>query len=153
MTEKLEQTEDKKELIRRAYKSFRGLNTTYKVSLISYFAGIGITVGSIIGTVTREIPPEVREYNILGNELSYPSPSKTITTDNLLNDRYMDSLRTALKNIKAKRDSLESLASFNKAKKDSERLSNILWYSGLGGIGVMAISIPSIRIAKQRKKK
>ena len=103
----------------------------------------------------REIPPEVREYNLLRNELSYPSSDKTITIENLLSDRYMDSLKTSVKNIKAKMDSLESLSSFNKLKEESEKSGSFLFNIGMSGAGVMVISLPFLwrGMRKQRKIK
>jgi len=151
MTETIEQTQEKKGFIRRGYEGFKGLNKTLKIGTIGYFIGFGIVIGSITSKVIREIPLELREYNRLENELS-PLSNKNVTFQDLLNDKYVDSLRTAIKNIKAKKDSLESLSSFNETKEDSERLDSFLLYLGIGGISVMGGSIPPIIIGSARKR-
>lgn len=151
MTKGLEQTEDKKGFIRRAYEGFKGLNKTLKIGIIGYCVGLGIATWAITEALTREIPSELSYYNKLESELSYLS-NKKINVQDLLNDRYIDSVRTTIKSIKAKKDSLESLSSFNEIKEHDKKSTDSLFYLGLGGASVMCSFIPPIFIGSKRER-
>ena len=152
MTETIEPTESKKGIIRRAYEDFKSTNTTYKATWGAFILGTGIAFGSVVGVTTREGTPELRNHNHLVNEL-YSLKNTSFKFQDLLNEKYVDFLRTSVRSIEARKDSLESLPSFKIAKEESKKSGDLWSYIAMGGIAIMGGSLVTDLAMRKRKKK
>jgi len=143
------QTQERKGLARRLYDSFMRFNPTLKAGLIGYVGGLAVTVASLIWYGARTTQPEIKEYNRLENELNY---SRVISEDNISNDRYMDSLITSIRNIKARKDSISSSVTFKKSKEENEKASELFDYFAWGGVGIAGVSIHALFRGRKKQK-
>ena len=151
MTETNEQHEEKG-IVRRAYEEFKSIDATYRTSLGTFILGTGITFGSIVIGLTREGTPELMEHRHLENKL-YSLQNTPVKVQDLLNEKYVNSLRTFVRSIEARKDSLESLSSFKIAKEDSEKSLNLWTCVAGGGLSIMAGSLVfDIAMRKKRRK-